>query len=235
VYATLSRHVKQRSSALGFRLARGSASKGKGFNGSWTLACVCILPARAFQPPYRRGRDTAGSRWRWHTGVCLAAARTGPGSGLPVTGPLTANAHLACCRFAAAVIVALLTSPPRFASSILEQPTLVWLRQIPYGLYRWHVPIFSGVLNQAPMVRLSSRSALRCEKTGWRWGVPLSGCESSVIANGHGDRSGYRCPDRSLPRHCCSGSDSRAGSWPASCCCPMSAGPPLSSSVSLPC
>jgi hypothetical protein len=68
------------------------------------LSYVCILPARALQPQYHRGRNTAGSRWRWDTGVCLAAARTGPGSGLPVTGPLTANAHLACCRFAAAVI-----------------------------------------------------------------------------------------------------------------------------------
>jgi peptidoglycan/LPS O-acetylase OafA/YrhL len=51
------------------------------------------------------------------------------------------------------------TSPPRLVASILEQPALVWIGRISYGLYLWHVPIFQGLLNVSRMSRFGVAGA----------------------------------------------------------------------------
>jgi peptidoglycan/LPS O-acetylase OafA/YrhL len=48
----------------------------------------------------------------------------------------------------------LVTSPPKAVLAFLEQPALVWVGLLSYGLYLWHVPIFHGVLNEARMARM---------------------------------------------------------------------------------
>ena len=72
----------------------------------------------------------------------------------PESEALYQGLELLACVAVTVVLVALLASPPRLATWVLEQPALVWIGRISYGLYLWHVPIFQGVLNPGRTARL---------------------------------------------------------------------------------
>jgi peptidoglycan/LPS O-acetylase OafA/YrhL len=72
----------------------------------------------------------------------------------PTSESLFNGVELLACVAVAVLILALLTSPPTIVRSILEQPPLVWVGRISYGLYLWHVPIFHGVLNRERMTSI---------------------------------------------------------------------------------
>ena len=52
---------------------------------------------------------------------------------------------LLACVTVAVLLIALVTSPPKLISLLLEVPVLVGIGRISYGLYLWHFPVFYGV------------------------------------------------------------------------------------------
>jgi len=72
---------------------------------------------------------------------------------LPDSEALYQGVEVLACVAVGIVLVALLASPLSLVARILEQPLLVWIGCISYGLYLWHVPIFRGVLNPVRMTR----------------------------------------------------------------------------------
>ena len=61
---------------------------------------------------------------------------------------------------AAALIAALVWSPPPLLALTLEAAPLAWVGRISYGVYLWHIPVFLAVSNRLPFKEGPTRAVL---------------------------------------------------------------------------
>jgi peptidoglycan/LPS O-acetylase OafA/YrhL len=119
---------------------------------SLLLGCLIgLLAAWGWLP--KQGRLLVVTRYATAPAVASLLALTYRAPSLE-SEDLYQGVGLLACLAVSVVLVTLLASPPRLAILVLEQPMLVWIGRISYGLYLWHVPIFQGVLNPRRMTRL---------------------------------------------------------------------------------